>query len=144
MLVTSLPYPTERSVSMFRTAEFRSTFANNWQFDENENPIAPGVRELADTIARELESRANVVSLIEQHSYYAWSFEAKFAGCRFVNVLNPGDEACYLTVQLCWYGARVLLLQRPRKRFDTYCSILEASLAAIQGVSDVVWQPYRS
>jgi hypothetical protein len=128
---------------MLRAVEFRSGFANDWQFDADGNPVAPGARELADAIAGELEKHADVVVPVEQHSYYGWAFETRFAGCRFINVLNPGDKRCYFTVELCWCWVRALLLQRPRHRFDAYCAVLEKSLAAIPRVSDVVWESLR-
>lgn len=125
---------------MFRVVEFQSTFANEWRFDAHDNPIMPGARELADAIVRELGKRVNVITPVEQHSYYGWAFDVKFKGCRFVNVLNPADTVCYLTVRLCWHWLRAFLLQRPRRRFDEYCVILGEALAEIPQVSGVAWQ----
>jgi hypothetical protein len=125
---------------MFRTLEFRSTFPSQWRFDASENPSEPGARELADAIAYQLAQRTMLIRPVELHSYYGWAFDVRFAGCRFVNVLTPAEERCYLTVQLCWYRLRALLLQRPRQRFDEYSVILGKALAAIPQVSEVVWQ----
>ena len=133
--VTNLLFP------MFRTVEFLSTFASEWQFDASGNPVAPGARELADAIANKLGKRMNVVLPVELHSYFGWAFEVAFGGCRFINVLNPGNENCYFTIKLCWYGLRTLLLQRLRRKFDEYCIILENVLAEIPPVSSVVWKP---
>jgi hypothetical protein len=129
---------------MFRTVVFHHTFENEWRFDDHNTAVAPGARDLAEGVARELGKSVNVITPVEQHSYYGWAFEVKFAGCRFVNVLNPADEECYLTVQLCWYWLHAFLRRRPRPRFEAYCLILEQALVAIPQISGVVWENYRS
>jgi hypothetical protein len=128
---------------MLRSVEFKSTFANDWQFTAGGDPIAPGARELADVIVRELSSRMRIVEPVEQHSYYGWAFAVEFAGCRFDNVINPGNQRCYLTVRLCWQWLRALLLQHPQQRFEEYCKVLSAVLGAIPQLSNVTWQEYK-
>jgi hypothetical protein len=85
----------------------------------------------------------NVITPVEQHSYYGWAFDVRFGGCRFVNVINPAGDVCYLTVKLCSYWLRALLLQRPQQRFDEYGAVLNEALLAIPQVSGVEWQEYR-
>lgn len=128
---------------MYRTAEFTSSFPNEWVFDANENPIAPGARELAEAFAIELRRRVESTMPIGQRDYYGWEFVARFDGCRFLNVLNPVDDTCYLTVQLLWQWLRALLLQRPHATFERYCQVVSDTLAAIPQVSAVQWQGYR-
>jgi hypothetical protein len=125
---------------MYRTLEFGSTFPNEWKFDANEAPVAPGAKELADAIARELSKYVKEVTPVSQHSYFGWAFDVNFAGWWFFNVLNPADARCYLTIHLPWCWLRGLTLQRPRQRFDEYCRSLEQALMAIPQVSEIVWQ----
>jgi hypothetical protein len=128
---------------MYRTVQFESTFANEWRFDANEFPVAPGARDLAEAIVGELGKRVSGISAVEQHSFYGWAFEARYAGCRFINVVNPAEPVCYLTIHLCWYWLRAVLLQRPRRVYDEYCVVVSEALAAIPQVSGVRWEGYR-
>jgi hypothetical protein len=128
---------------MYRTAEFNSTFSNEWVFDGDGNPLAPGARDLAEAIASNLRGRVSSVTAIEQHEYYGWGFAAIFDGSTFYNVLNPVDVDCYLTVSMNWYGLKSLLLRRPRASFDRYCAALRGALNDIPQVSVVKWQAFR-
>ena len=97
---------------MYRKVEFKSEYPDDWQFDENDNPIAPGSREVADQIAAQLADHVSEVSPVDQHSYYGWSFETNFENCRFYQVLNPVDGDCYFTVQCLGYWIRKLLFKK--------------------------------
>ena len=127
---------------MYRTVAFKSTFPNEWTFNENECPVAPGARELAEVIVSSLRSRLSSVTSVEQHEYYGWGFATVLDRSRFYNVLNPVDDDCYLTVSMDWYSLKSLLLMRPHVSFDQYCSIISETLQKIPEVSDVKWEPY--
>jgi hypothetical protein len=127
---------------MYRTVVFNSTFPNEWKFDENENPSAPGARELAETIVAKLRPRVASVSEVEQHEYYGWGFTTTLQRGTFYNVLNPADD-CYLTVSMDWYALKAILRQRPRQPFERYCDALVDALREISEVSNVRWEAYR-
>lgn len=128
---------------MYCTVQFNSTFPNEWVFDANDNPAAPGARDLAEEIAAKLRGRASSVTAVDQHEYYGWGFEAVFEGSTFYNVLNPVDADCYLTVSMNWYALKALLLKRPRASFDRYRAVLSDVLNSISQVSGIQWQAYR-
>jgi hypothetical protein len=129
---------------MHRTLELTSHFPNEWVFDENENPVAPGARELAEAIVSNLRARASSVTEVDQHEHYGWTFDVVFEGSTFSNVVNPVDEVDYLTVSMDGYRLKALLLERPRATFDRYCAVLHDALNAISEVSNLRWQPYGS
>jgi hypothetical protein len=125
-----------------RAVEFKSTFPNEWTFNESGSPVAPGARELAEVIVSGLRSRPSSITPVEQHEYYGWAFATVFDRSRFYNVLNPVDADCCLTVSMDWYILKSLLLMRPRDSFDQYCGIISETLQQIPEVSEVKWEPY--
>jgi hypothetical protein len=52
---------------MYRTVEFQSTLAGEWQFDAHGSPVVPGGRELAEAIAGQFARRGERVTPVEQH-----------------------------------------------------------------------------
>jgi hypothetical protein len=70
-------------------------------------------------------------------------FGAKWEGCSFYNVLNPGDDECHLTVSMRGYTLKVLLLKQPRVWFDRYSALLTEALREIPEVSQIKWKEYR-
>jgi hypothetical protein len=127
-----------------RSIEFHYDFPEDWEFDEHENPIAPGNRGLAEAITLALGRRVTSTTPIELHEYYGWGFWSFFDGCSLYNVLNPIVEGCYLTVSFDSYWLRALMFKRPRTTFDDYCAILGEVLGGLPGVSRPVWQGYRN
>lgn len=128
---------------MLRSVTFLSKFPNEWTFNENETPTAPGARELAETIVAKLRQRVVSVSEVDQHEYYGWGFWATTDRGTFYNVLNPAADECYLTLSMEWYAWKFLLFQRPRQTFDHYCEILTEALREIAEVSAIEWEEYR-
>ncbi len=124
---------------MYRTIVFTSTFPDKWTFDENENPTAPGARELANAIAAKLRCHVQSVSPVQQHEYYGWGFGATTDDSTFYNVLNPGDE-CYLTVSMNWYALKAILFRHPSNKFAHYCGLIAEVLREIPEISEVRWQ----
>lgn len=129
---------------MYRTVEFDSTFPNEWRADEDGNTLGPGARELAEAIVHEIGPSMRVCLALEQHKDYGWRWDVEFEGVRFVNVLNPVDKDCYLTVELGWYPVRWLLGQKPGKRLQRYCAQLTEALGHVPQVSNVRWGEPRS
>jgi hypothetical protein len=132
------------TTTMYRTVEFKHTFPDEWVFDENENPIAPGARELANAVVSGLSARISNVSRVQQHSFYGWGFDVEFEGSTFYNVVNPADEKCYLTVQMLGYWLKWLLRKRPRDSFERYSTVLTEVLRDIPALSGINWQQYRT
>src|SRR5688500_776577 len=97
---------------MYRTVAFKFTSPDEWTFDQNNSPTAPGARDLAEAIVANLRPHVTTVSEIEQHEFYGWRFQATLDHSTFCNVLNPVEE-CYLTVSMNWYELKWLLLKRP-------------------------------
>ena len=129
---------------MYRTVEFRSSLVvDEPQFDEDDNPISPGSRELAELIANRMKSRVRLISSVDQHEYYGWGFEAATDKATFYNVLNPAGEENYFTVSMDWYLIKLMLLRRPIESFEAYCALLTDTLEGIPGLSDFHWQDYR-
>jgi hypothetical protein len=127
---------------MYRTVVFISTFPNEWTFDENDNPLAPGARQLADTIAAKLLSQVVSVSEVHQHEYYGWEFDVLTENGTFVHVLNPGDR-CYLTISMRWHWLKAILLKQPRQVFERYCEFLTETLQFIPEISRIEWDDFR-
>jgi len=129
---------------VYRTLEFKSEYPDEWQFDQEDNPIGPGSRELADEIAARLAEYASVISSVEQHSYYGWGFETRYENCTFYQVLNPADGDCYFTIQCLGYWLRKLLFKKPRQTFGRYCDVVDQALRRIPQISDLKWGDFRS
>jgi hypothetical protein len=125
---------------MYRTVRFASSFENEWKFDAKGDPIAPGARALANAVASELGRQEDSITHVAQWSFYGWAFAAKVRGCWFINVLNPTDKVCYLTVHLRKFWFHALTLRHPWRRLRAYCAILEKSLTGIPQVSEVIWE----
>jgi hypothetical protein len=129
---------------VYRTAVFRSDHPNEWQFDEHENPMSPGSRQLAENIVAMLGPCVAETTPVEQHSFYGWAFCANLDGFTFDNVLSPGDGECYLTILLRGYWLKKLLMRRPREAFDRYCELVNRVLNDTPGFSDIIWEDYRN
>ena len=127
---------------MYRTVTFQSAGGVDWTFDAQGNPVTPGGRALAISIATGLASGNDRVSNVEQREYYGWEFTCQVDQDVFSQVLNAVDTEVYLTVQMEWYFAKRLLLRRPRVAFDRYCERLGTVLARISGVTGVRWDGY--
>ena len=124
---------------MYRTVSFAYRDDIDWIFDAEGNPVTPGGKELAASIAAALASGDSEVSDVEQHEYYGWSFTCRAGGDAFFQVVNAAGHEVYLTVQMEWYLVKRLLLRTPRRAFDRHCEKLGAALASISGVSNVHW-----
>jgi hypothetical protein len=124
---------------MHRTLVFDSSWKNEWKFNSDDNPIAPGAKELAQEIVKVLKRKVSGISDVSQHSHYGWGFSTEFDDVSFYQVLNPVD-AVYLTVKMESYFLKVLLLQRPKASFERYCVFLEEALGEVQGISNLRWE----
>lgn len=125
---------------MHRTSEFKSTFPDEWQFDERGNPILPGGRDIADAIVAWLRKTGAAVTHVQQYEYYGWGFETICNDSTFYNVVNSAGGRCYLTVTMDWYWLKWLLLTRPRRSLDEYCRRLNEGLSTIPQISEICWQ----
>ena len=134
--VSPTKYCPVQPTEMYRTLKLQSSWSNEWVFDEHENPIAPGARELADGIAAELERQLECVTDVSQHSFYGWGFTTQFDHASFYHVLNPSDPV-YLTIGYRNYWLDWLLLRRPLERFDRYMSLLIGVVKNMPKVTDV-------
>ncbi len=131
------------SLKLYRAVEFQSSFQGDWRFDENDEPIGPGMRDLADAIVGRLGVHVTSVSPIRQHEYYGWGFDAVFEQSTFYNVINPIDQGeCYLTVSMDSYVLKKLLMKRPQEAFDRYCNAVSDTLREIPEVSGIKWGTY--
>jgi len=128
---------------MYRSVNFKSEYPDEWGFDAQKNPIAPGSRELADKIFEILSKQVTATTPIRQHSFYGWAFGARFNDSTFYNVLNPAGGECYLTISSDRYWIRTLLLKRPKKCFENYCELVNEVLQQVPKVSEIVWQDYK-
>ena len=120
---------------MYRTLQFRSGWPNEWVFDSHGDPIAPGARELADSLVAELRKRMPLTAVC-QHRFYGWGFRAELEGAKFYHVLNPADEA-YLTIRYERYWLDCLLMKRGGRRFDRYTALLTEVLSGMPKIADV-------
>jgi hypothetical protein len=129
---------------MYRTVNFAYADEIDWVFDADGNPVTPGGKELAVSIAAALASGDSRVSDVEQHEFYGWSFTCQAGSDAFFHVVNAAGKDVYLTVQMEWYLVKRLLLGRPRLAFDRHCETLGAVLASLPGVSGISWEGYKS
>ena len=125
---------------MQRTVEFRSAFPNQWQFDEEGTPTAPGARELAEAILAALHQRGVTAGPIEQHSNYGWEFETRFQDLTFHNVVTPMEGEAAMVVETKGDLLNALMLRKPGRKFEGYCAVVGVALAQIPQVSDVQWE----
>jgi hypothetical protein len=129
---------------MYRSIHFSYSGPNEWEFDENDNPLRPGARELAELIAAKLRLNSTSVYPVTQHSFYGWAFAVVFEKVKFHQVLNPVAEDCRLTINLPLYWLRAATLKQPRQTFNRYCTIVEAVLKKIPTVTGLRWDDFRS
>ena len=125
---------------MQRTVEFRSAFANQWQFDEEGTPTAPGARELAEAIVAALQQRGVTTGSIHQHSNHGWGFETRFEELTFHNLVSPMEGEAAMVIETRSDLLNALMLRRPGRKFEGYCGVVGEALAQIPQVSDVQWE----
>ena len=61
---------------------FDADFPKDGQWDREGNPIVPGGRTIACTIAAAIQSAGGLVTNPVQHSFYGWSFEVSLGGLK--------------------------------------------------------------
>jgi hypothetical protein len=129
---------------MYRTLTFWTTSVDEGEFDENDDPSVPPGRQLSSKLVADLEPHIESVTECSQHSYYGWTFDSRFKGCRFINVINPVDDDVYLTVKMSWYGLKSLVSSRPHRIFDEYCDVLSRVVSNLEGTTSQEWADYAS
>ncbi|MGJ8698097.1 MAG: hypothetical protein ACSHYF_17390 [Verrucomicrobiaceae bacterium] len=130
---------------MYRTLIFRSESDDEPEFNDSEDQIRPGSRDVAEAIVEELGRLSAVnVSSIDQHEFYGWGFYTEVEGGSFYNVLNPVEDEAYLTVSMSFFFIKRMLLKKPKKCFEVYCSILTKAVEATGGATDLKWEDYRT
>jgi hypothetical protein len=127
------------SRGQYRVVEFIYAGPNEWKFDGNGDPVAPGARDLAESLRRQLTERQVSASQIEQHGFYGWGFNTQFKRHAYYNVLNPADRECYLSISMNWFLLQAMLLRSPHAHFDCYCETVELALQSLPMVSGIAW-----
>ena len=127
---------------MYRRVEFKSQYVDDWEFDENGDPITPGYRNVAEKIAAQLAHNLSHITAVVQHSYYGWAFET----CRFYQVLGTAgnDGQCCLTIQCLGYWLRKLLFKKPRLTFVRYCEAVDEAIQRIPETSALRWDDFTN
>ena len=121
------------------TVRFSSAFPNQWLFDDEGNPSAPGARELADAIVAALRKQPGVTELtpVAQHENYGWIFSARYEDCTIRHFVNPIEQEAEVTLEVEGYLRKKLLLQRPGRTLLRYQQLLASTLNQIPQISDV-------
>jgi hypothetical protein len=134
-----------RGLTAHRSLIFRYAQAIEWGYDEYDEPVVPGGRELTEKIAASLAAGGCRTSVVEQHEDYGWSFTARLDDHDYHHVLNAPDEnEVSLSVGMPGYWLKTLLLRKPRPAFERYCERLRTALAALDGVGELRWfEPIR-
>lgn len=122
-----------------RTAHFKTAQPEEWTFDANENPAVPGGEALARKLRAGAERAAQAVTIVRQHSYYGWRFEAAFDSVTFECVLNAAGDECHFTITAASIVPWWLRPRRTRRAFATCEGVFDALLRQLPEISSVTW-----
>ncbi|MGD9647233.1 MAG: hypothetical protein AB7U73_16090 [Pirellulales bacterium] len=71
---------------------FSATLPDDTEYDENEEIVRPGGRNVAELLREELHSRGVECGSVYEHSFYGWAFDAEYSGLPFWLMLQwPGE-----------------------------------------------------
>ncbi len=124
---------------MHRTVRFKTMAPEAWTFDENENPDVPGGEALAQKLRAGAARVAQSVSVVSQHAYYGWRFEAAFADVKVLCVLNAAGEECHFTIEVASLIPSWFLSRRVRRAFAECGALFDALLHQLPEISGVTW-----
>ena len=128
---------------MYRTLIFKSESDDEPDFNDSEDQIRLGSRNVVETTVEELcRLSAVTVSSIDQHEFYGWGFYTEVEGENFHNVLNSVEDEAYLTVSMSFLFIKRMLLKKHKKCFETYRSILAKAVEATGAATDLKWEDY--
>ena len=119
---------------MYRTIRFEYLGDDEGGFDEKDEPVRPGARDLAQLLFDMFREKKMDPTEVEQHSYYGWAIVCKFEGSSFYNVVNHAGDECHITAEFMGYLVEKLTFRNPKKKFEEYCGLLESMLKKIYSI----------
>jgi hypothetical protein len=70
---------------------FDADFPDDAQWDEQDNPVLPGGRLVAEAIREKLQIAGVSCSAVSQHSFYGWAFDANAENAKVSYLLQAGE-----------------------------------------------------